>query len=143
LGPAARRRAQRGVVVVSGLWGLVRAEDRLPAYRLAMGTLPPLGSLARWWRPRLRPVLAEVLAGCDVVYDLLPVAYAAAVDLGAAGRRLRRLELTRPGGGAAGHHGKQAKGRIARHLLEHPRADPDELDAIARQHGLRAALVRP
>jgi len=34
LSPAPRRRAAAGVVVVSGLWGALRPDDRIPPYRL-------------------------------------------------------------------------------------------------------------
>ena len=54
LDTAARRRANRWLVVVSALHGAVRPGDRITAYRLSMGsTLPGLGPLAQLWRPAL------------------------------------------------------------------------------------------
>ncbi|HQA13960.1 MAG TPA: peroxide stress protein YaaA, partial [Ornithinibacter sp.] len=45
LDTAARRRANRWIVVVSALYGAVRPTDRIAAYRLAMGTtLPDVGA---------------------------------------------------------------------------------------------------
>ena len=58
LDTAARRRANRWLVVVSALHGAVRPGDRITAYRLSMGsTLPGLGPLAQLWRPALDEVL--------------------------------------------------------------------------------------
>ncbi len=52
LAPAARRRLDEQLLVVSGLWGLVAPTDRIPDYKLKMGaSLGPLGRLSTWWRP--------------------------------------------------------------------------------------------
>ncbi|KGM14022.1 hypothetical protein N869_06080, partial [Cellulomonas bogoriensis 69B4 = DSM 16987] len=56
---AAAARAAGTVRTVSALWGLVSPDDRIPAYRLSMGTdLPGPGPLARFWRPHLGDALA-------------------------------------------------------------------------------------
>ena len=58
LDAAARRRANRWLVVVSALHGAVRPGDRITAYRLSMGVdLPGVGRLAATWRPGLDQVL--------------------------------------------------------------------------------------
>jgi cytoplasmic iron level regulating protein YaaA (DUF328/UPF0246 family) len=125
LGPAtltraARTRAESGVVVVSGLLGLVGFDDPVPDYRCKMGaSLAPLGKLSRWWRPRLTDLLATRVAGATVL-DLLPQEHAEALDrsvLADAARRYLRVELTDPGGRAAGHGAKAAKGLVARAVL--------------------------
>jgi uncharacterized protein len=117
---AGRRRAVESVVVLSGLLGAVALDDPVPDYRIKMGArLPPLGTLATWWRPRLTPVLAARAAG-HVVVDLLPLEHAAAVDHGAlvdAGATVVRVRLVERDGRAGGHDAKAAKGRLARHLV--------------------------
>src|SRR5699024_11183591 len=51
---AARRRANASVRIVSALWGVLAPGDRIPAYRLSMGTtLPGIGPLARYWSSAL------------------------------------------------------------------------------------------
>lgn len=55
---------ESSVVIVSGLWGAVRATDPLPDHRLSMGvSLPPLGRLAAYWKPHLTPVIAGLAGG--------------------------------------------------------------------------------
>lgn len=58
--PACRRALGEHVLIVSGLWGLLRATDPVPDHRLSMGTrLEETGRLAAFWKPWLAPVLGE------------------------------------------------------------------------------------
>lgn len=108
--------ARRRIVVVSGLLGLVRADDRIPDYRLKMGaSLPPFGTLSTWWREQLSATLDRAARG-RVVIDLLPAEHRAAWAPGAAveGVRVGFVERT---GKPAGHFAKAAKGAFARAVL--------------------------
>src|SRR4051812_35029998 len=59
LSGTALSRARARLVVGSALFGLVRADDPIPAYRLsASSKLPGQPTLASRWRPVLEPVLA-------------------------------------------------------------------------------------
>lgn len=112
----ARTRATARIVVVSGLAGLVRADDPLPDYRLKMGArLAGYGALSAWWRDDLTEALATWSKGRTVV-DLLPQEHRGAIDwndLDAV-----RVDLVaRRGGRVGGHDAKAAKGLLARHLL--------------------------
>src|SRR3954452_10735770 len=54
LAPDARAWLDRRAVVFSGLWGVLRLSDRIPAYRCAVGvSLPSVGGLAAYWRTAL------------------------------------------------------------------------------------------
>ena len=114
LDTAARRRANRWLVVVSALHGAVRPADRITAYRLSMGaTLPALGPLAQVWRPALDAVLPDAV-GRGVVVDCRSAAYAAAWR---PGRDLARrwVQVRVPG---ASHMAKHTRGLVARHLCQ-------------------------
>ena len=112
LDTAARRRANRWIVVVSALYGAVRPGDRITAYRLAMGTtLPDVGALAPAWRPELEQVLPG-LVGRGVVVDCRSAPYAAAWRPGAELAR-RWVQVRVPG---ASHMAKHTRGLVARHL---------------------------
>ena len=78
LPPAARGWVDRSAVVFSGLWGVVRLTDRIPAYRCSVGvTLPaPVGGLAAYWKKALRAHLDRAAADGPVL-DLRSGAYAA------------------------------------------------------------------
>ena len=130
LDTAARRRANRWLVVISALHGAVRPADRITAYRLSMGsTLPGLGPLASVWRPALDQVLPAV-ASRGVVVDCRSASYAAAWRPGA-DLASRWVQIRVPG---ASHMAKHTRGLVARHLCQvgdTPRSVPALRDVVA------------
>ncbi len=133
---AQRARADSRLAVGSALFGLVRAGDAIPAYRLSAGsTLPGLPSLRALWRPALGPVLTAV---DDLVVDLRSGSYAALAP--APGAVTVDVLSERPDGtrSVVSHFNKAHKGRLAR-LLATTRAEPDD---VVRLRGLlrRAGL---
>lgn len=116
---AERRRAVSSVHVVSGLGGLVRADEPMPDYRLRMSArLDPLGSLAAWWRPVVTECLVAIARGSTVV-DLLPQEHRGAIDWDVLDGSVLRVDLVaKRSGVSGGHNAKAAKGLFARHLIE-------------------------
>jgi len=123
-------RAGARLAVGSALFGLLRAEDPIPAYRLsATSKLPGRPSLATRWRPVLEPVLAE-LAQHELVVDLRSGAY---VGLGRLERAVRvDVVAEQPDGrrSVVSHFNKAHKGRLAR-ALSAGRTEPDDAAAVA------------
>jgi hypothetical protein len=133
---AQRRRAAGRLAVGSALFGLVRAEDPIPAYRLSAGSmLPGLPSLRTLWKPVLGPALDT---SGELVVDLRSGAYA---DLAPVPEAVTVQVLSeRPDGTRAvvSHVNKAHKGRLAR-LLATTTAEPDtvvRLRALLRRAGL-------
>ena len=133
---AQRSRADRRLAVGSALFGLVRATDRIPAYRLSAGsTLPGLPTLRSLWKPALGPVLA---AAGELVVDLRSGSYAALAPV--PGAVTVSVLSERPDGTRAvvSHFNKAHKGRLAR-LLATTTAEPADvvrLRALLRRAGL-------
>lgn len=129
LGGTALDRARARLVVGSALFGLVRADDPVPAYRLSAGSmLPGRGTLAAHWRPALEPVLAE---RDGLIVDLRSGSYA---GLGRVPGAITVQVLTeRPDGTrkVVSHHNKSSKGRLAR-LLAGARAEPGDLSGLLK-----------
>lgn len=76
----AQRRLLENGVVVSGLFGLLRPDDLIPAYRLAMNAIVPgIGPVSEYWRPHISCLLNEAIEG-RFVWDLLPETHRAAWD---------------------------------------------------------------
>ena len=138
---AARARAR--LAVGSALFGLLRADDEIPAYRLsATSKLPGQPTLAARWRPVLEPVLAE-LSAVEVIVDLRSGSYAALgrvpsavrVDVLAEHCDGRRTVVT--------HFNKAHKGRLARALAA-TRSEPSDAAAVAtvaRRAGMKSSAA--
>lgn len=136
---AAAARARARLAIGSALFGLLRADDQIPAYRLsASSKLPGSPTLAARWRPVLEPVLAE-LAAAELVVDLRSGSYAGLgkladpvrVDVLAEHADGRRTVVT--------HFNKAHKGRLARALAT-TRSDPGDaaaVAAVARRAGMQ------
>jgi cytoplasmic iron level regulating protein YaaA (DUF328/UPF0246 family) len=110
--------ARAKVVIFSGLWGALGADDRVPPYRLAMGVrLPPLGALAGVWRP----ALTEALRPRGLVVDLRSAPYAAAWKRPSVGVRVLRERVVDGvvKRSVVSHMAKATRGAIARDLLVH------------------------
>ncbi|SDG33206.1 hypothetical protein SAMN05421505_103221 [Sinosporangium album] len=125
LSPDARGRAERSLLVFSGLWGLLRVNDRVPPYRLSMGVrLPPLGPLASFWRA---PV-SEALADADgLIVDMRSATYASAWRPKGPAVSVRVLK----GGKVVSHMAKATRGEVARSLLVAD-ADPRSPEELAK-----------
>jgi cytoplasmic iron level regulating protein YaaA (DUF328/UPF0246 family) len=135
---AARRRGERQVRIVSGLWGLVAPTDPVPLYRLKMSAaVGDLGRLASWWRPRLAPVLAERAAGA-VVWDLLPNEHEAAMDWTAcAPARRITVRFLDAEGRTVSHWNKALKGSLVRFILQEQPEEAAELASFDHPSGYR------
>jgi cytoplasmic iron level regulating protein YaaA (DUF328/UPF0246 family) len=141
LGAAARRRADSSVVVFSGLWGAVRPTDRLPAYRMGIGTkLPRIGPLPTFWRGALYDALDEEIAGSGAL-DLRSSGYLQMYRPSPeAAAKIVTVTITGADGSraASSYQSMVAKGRLVRALLESPMAKRSPVVAAAESIGLQA-----
>jgi cytoplasmic iron level regulating protein YaaA (DUF328/UPF0246 family) len=130
--------ARRRVLIFSGLWGVVRPGDRIPAYKLPIASrVPGVGPLAAHWRGPLRDALPDR----GLVVDMRSGPYAAAW----APRRATVLTVRAftPQGTVISHMVKATRGRVARILLEAgtpPRTPAQALELVLAT-GLRATLT--
>jgi cytoplasmic iron level regulating protein YaaA (DUF328/UPF0246 family) len=136
---ATASRARSRLAVGSALFGLLRANDAVPAYRFsATSKLPGRPTLAARWKPVLEPVLAG-LAAEELIVDLRSGSYAAL------GRLPGAVEVDvvseHPDGHrtVVSHFNKAHKGKLAR-ALAGSKAEPTDaagVAAVARRAGLR------
>jgi cytoplasmic iron level regulating protein YaaA (DUF328/UPF0246 family) len=140
---AARRRAERQVLIASALWGFVRPEDRIPYYRFsAKARLKKIGPPAAWWRDALAEAMPDEPG--DLIVDMRSGAYSAAWKP----KRTMLLSVrafTEQSGKrkAVSHMAKAVRGDVARALLLAKRspADPEAAAAIASDAGFRVELT--
>ncbi len=144
----ARRRLDRDVRIVSGLWGLVAPGDPLPEYRLKMSaSVAGVGRLSTWWRPAVTDALADRVRGAEV-WDLLPIEHSAAVDWsGLAPHRRTTLRFVDASGKVVSHWNKLLKGSVVRWLVEGGGRTAEDLAAFDHPRGYEldaaASSLRP
>jgi len=137
LGAPARRRATRTLVIMSSLFGAVRPQDRIPAYRLSGDTrLPGIGTVSTFWRSHLGDELTNA-AGAGLVVDLRSSTYASFWRPGAElAPRVASVRVLHEVGGrrqVVSHFNKATKGRIVRALLtdgDTPRTPAELVDHL-------------
>ena len=131
-----RRFANEHVVIHSALFGLLRAGDPIPAYRLSHDSRLPELSLRSHWKPAVSPVLADYPG---LVLDLRSESYAQlgpapaatyirVVSEGAAGRKV-----------ALSHCNKKAKGQFSRAVIA-SQIDHNSIESLlrwAQEQGIR------
>lgn len=140
---AERQFAAEHVVIHSALFGLVRAGDRIPAYRLSHDSRLPGLSLRRHWRDAITATLA---AEPGVVLDLRSESYAHLGPAPEGATYIRVVSEDAKGRRVAlSHFNKKGKGEFARAVIaagiEHPTVE--SLVAWAAGAGIRLEAGAP
>ena len=139
-------RAAERVLICSALFGLLSADDPIPAYKFSAGTrLAGLPTVAALWREPLSAVLAALDAP---VLDLRSGAYAAfaAPDAVAGAITVRVVTVTRAGERKpVSHANKSIKGLLARAVATTAAdvRDVPGLLRVARRAGLTVGRTGP
>jgi uncharacterized protein len=144
--------AQERLLIFSGLWGVLRPDDRIPRYRCSAGVkLPGVGAVSALWRRELAGPLAE-LAGDRLVVDLRSSAYAGMWKPRGNPERtvaVRVLHERSVGGTVqrtiVSHFNKATKGRLTLALLRSGETPdtPDRFAELLRELGFTAEQPGP
>lgn len=137
----AKKRLSNHVAIASALFGLVRADDPIPAYRLSAGVvLPKLGTVESLWRPVLGEAMNDMSDG-GLLLDLRSGSY---VNLhkptGELKKRTVTIRVLNEVNGVrkvVSHFNKATKGDIVRDLLVTGvlAVDQHELETALRDSG--------
>lgn len=107
--------AARHIVIHSALFGLLRSEDPIPAYRLSHNSRLPKLSLRKLWR---EPVAAVLSSQREFIVDLRSEAYAVLGPAPTGSWYLRVVSEDRDGRRVAlSHFNKKAKGEFTRAVI--------------------------
>ena len=142
LSRAGKNKAIDRLAVGSALFGVLRAGDLIPAYRLSAGSkIPGFRTLAAEWKPALPEALAAL--GEDVVIDLRSGGYQ---QLGPVPDAITVTVLTEGPDGTrtvVSHFNKHHKGVVARSLIRSRKQvrDINSLAAIVADGGQRAEVA--
>jgi len=127
--------AQRRLLILSGMWGPVRALDRIKPYRLEMAckALPePYTKLAEYWRGLSTETLQSGFSegAGRVLVDVASGEYAAAIDFDAvraSGVRVLKVDFMQGGRRAPTVHLKHGRGLVCRYIIQN---DVDDVEAL-------------
>jgi uncharacterized protein len=130
--------AQDHLLMLSGLYGVLRPLDWMQPYRLEMGTKLPNArgkDLYAWWGDRLALHINERLAqlGDDLLVNLASQEYFKAVKRKCLQARVVECVFEDYKGGAykvISFHAKRARGLMARHIITHQLKRADQLSSF-------------
>ena len=115
---------QEMLLILSGLYGMLKPLDLIQAYRLEMGTSMKVAnatSLAAYWKPVLTQKLNELLEKDETLVNLASKEYSAAVDFKAIENKVVHPEFKDFKNGSLktiSFFAKKARGMMSRHLIE-------------------------
>jgi cytoplasmic iron level regulating protein YaaA (DUF328/UPF0246 family) len=133
--------AHRHIAVHSALFGLVRAGDPIPAYRLSHDSRLPEASLRSTWSAPVASLLAELVREGDFVVDLRSEGYVALGPAPRPGSAFVRVVSDATGRRRAlNHFNKKSKGLLVRLLLRDRPELVDLADLIAWARGAGVVL---
>ena len=118
--PAERDAAHWSLLISSALWGILRPEDEIPAYRLSMGVkLGSVGALASFWKGALGTAL-EATARDQLILDCRSAAYAKSWVTPPSQTLAVRVERVAADGSrkVVSHMAKHYRGLFARYLIQ-------------------------
>jgi cytoplasmic iron level regulating protein YaaA (DUF328/UPF0246 family) len=140
LSAAARRRADRQLVVISSLWGALRPADRIPAYRLHVcSRLVGMDRLEPTWRTVLPAALREAAGSRGPIIELRSPSYLAVGMPEGLEDRTVVIRVVRDDDGSGrvpNDPAKRTRGQLARDLLE-TGTDPGTPEELASVLGDR------
>jgi len=130
---SAPERTRRSVLIASPLLGAVTPTDRIPASRLAMGTVDGVGGLGPFWRPHLEAALDPRAAGRVVVdvrsSEFLPLWRPPADAAWVSVRVVQEADGERR---VVSHFAKHWRGMLVHHLLTRRGTEPTDLRSLVR-----------
>ena len=135
------RWAQDHVLILSGLYGVLRPLDRMQPYRLEMGTKLANArgaNLYEFWGERISGWLNEALAaqGDDILLNLASNEYFGAVKRKALNARIIDTEFKDLKNGQykiISFYAKKARGLMARYVIKERLSNPEDLKAFDYQ----------
>lgn len=137
LSDAALKWAQKHVLVLSGLYGVLRPLDLMRPYRLEMGTRLKTdkgANLYAFWASRIADYINEL--GHDTVVNLASEEYFKAVDRKVLKARVVQCVFQEQKGDAwkiVSFYAKKARGLMARHIIDHRIDKPDGLKGFSEE----------
>lgn len=128
-----KQRANDSILIASALFGFVRPDSLIPAYRLSGSTvLPSIGPLSKFWKPELGEVLEE--CGSELVIDMRSGTYAKLTPIPHRDSYIELKVMTRVKGvlKSVTHFNKATKGDILRASFQTSTKVPNSIGGVEK-----------
>ena len=117
LDDAQKDRANNSILFIDALFGLLRLQDLIPNYKLAISAKFSDFKIDHHWKKVLKNHLEEALKD-KIILDILPQAHRKAVDISSENHYLINFfEIKNNKAKNAGHISKKLKGEFVRYIL--------------------------
>lgn len=131
----AAERAKSQLIILSGLYGVLHAENRFMPYRLEMGlSFKPDGktSLTKYWQPKISSYISSYCKneGINFIINLASTEYSKTVVINDPALSFITVDFKEMREGklkSISSYAKHARGLMARYILENGVKSPDEL----------------
>ncbi len=140
-----KKRFDKNTIIFSGLFGVLRPTDKIPAYKLKIGANMggAVGRIINYWKRPVSEVLRKELRS-KVVWDFLPDQHKRVWDNTGEVKARHQVKFVKRiiRSGVAeyktiSHHSKALKGALIRHLLAKDAASPKDLNDFVHPDGYR------
>ncbi|MDC7998517.1 peroxide stress protein YaaA [Gilvibacter sediminis] len=131
--------AQGHLLILSGLYGLLKPLDLMQAYRLEMGTKMPVGvkkNLYEFWKQKITKQLNEEMDADDILINLASNEYFKAIDTKALKATVVTPVFKEFKNGqykTIGTFAKPARGMMSRHLIDTKGTTVDDIKAFNKE----------
>lgn len=130
---------QEMLLILSGLYGMLKPLDLIQAYRLEMGTSIKVAnamSLVAYWKPVLTQKLNELLEDDETLVNLASKEYSAAVDFKAIENKVVHPEFKDFKNGSLktiSFFAKKARGMMSRYLIENNAKNIEDILGFSKE----------
>ncbi len=131
-----KKRFDDSMMIIDGLFGIIRPDDMIPDYKLKMGSKLGNISVSRFWKENLKNALKEALRG-KITIDLLPEEHRKAVEIPEESRiiRVRFCKLEDGRLKNVGHDSKKLKGDLFREICSYEDLDESVIEKYRHPEG--------
>ena len=130
---------QEMLLILSGLYGMLKPLDLIQAYRLEMGTsmkVAKASSLVAYWKPVLTQKLNELLENGETLVNLASKEYSAAIDFRVIENKVVHPEFKDFKNGSLktiSFFAKKARGMMSRHLIVNNAKNMDDILGFSKE----------
>lgn len=132
-----QQNANESVLFIDALFGLLKAQDLIPNYKLSISAKFANFKIDNYWKENLKKILEEELQG-KIILDILPQAHRKAIAIANENCYLINFfEIKNSKAKNAGHISKKLKGEFVRYILSFDQINLEILYNFSHSQGYK------